>query len=87
MGCYVYVLASIRRGKARTYVGWTTDLEKRLTRHNTGRGAKATRGQDWVLLYAERYKTRGLAMARESAIKHDRTFRNRLRLGAAEAFG
>jgi len=84
-GCYVYVLAALRRGKAMTYVGWTTDLDARLARHNSGRGAKATRGGAWLLFYAERYKTRSPAMAREWAIKHDRTFRAVLRDGAREA--
>jgi putative endonuclease len=85
-GCYVYVLAALRRGKTTTYVGWTTDLDARLTKHNSGKGAKATRGGDWQLLYAERYRTRAPAMAREWAIKHDRRFRDTLRGTAREAF-
>jgi putative endonuclease len=85
-GCYVYVLAALRRGRTTTYVGWTTDLDARLTKHNTGKGAKATRGGAWQLLYAERYRTRAPAMAREWAIKHDRRFRDVLRGTASEAF-
>lgn len=85
MPCYVYVLASLRGGKPRTYVGWTTDLDDRLTKHNTGKGAKATRGGVWVLLYAERYRTRSPAMSREWAIKHDRAFRDALRHTARDA--
>jgi len=76
MACYVYVLGS---GKAdtgyRTYVGWTTDLDSRLARHNTGKGARSTRGRRWVLLYAERYETRAEAMRREWQLKRDRRFR------------
>jgi len=68
---YVYIIGS----GDRTYCGWTTDLERRLKAHNTGRGAKFTRGRTWVLLYAERYQTRGEAMSREWHLKRDRQFR------------
>jgi putative endonuclease len=82
---FVYVLASAKHGKPRTYVGWTLDLEQRLERHNTSKGAKATRGRAWVLLYAERHRTRNGAMRREWAIKHNRVFRAVLRDTAREA--
>jgi hypothetical protein len=29
----------------RTYVGWTTDLDRRLAQHNAGTGARSTRGR------------------------------------------
>ena len=48
MSCYVYILGSVERGGWRTYVGWTTDLERRLAHHNTGTGAKSTRGRIWI---------------------------------------
>jgi putative endonuclease len=82
---FVYVLACKRAGQVRTYVGWTNDLDARLTKHNSGRGAKATRGQVWVLFYAERHKSRIGAMRREWVVKHDRAFRDVLRGGAKEA--
>ena len=66
---------------ARTYVGWTTDLERRLARHNEGVGARSTRGRVWGLLYAERYASRGEAMSREWHLKRDRAFRKRLVAG------
>jgi len=73
--CYTYILGSVSGKDHRTYVGWTTDLEQRLQRHNDGSGAKSTRGREWVLLYAERYKTRPEAMSREWYIKRNRSFR------------
>ena len=79
---FVYVIATNRAGQVRTYVGWTNDLDARLARHNCSRGAKATRGQVWILIYAERLKTRVGAMRREWALKHDRAFRNTLRAAA-----
>ena len=78
MSSFVYVLGSEGNGGYRTYVGWTTDLERRLSEHNTGIGARSTRGRKWVLLYSECYATRGEAMSREWHIKRDRVFRKQL---------
>ncbi|MFZ0775213.1 MAG: GIY-YIG nuclease family protein [Xanthobacteraceae bacterium] len=77
--CFVYVLGSRRDNDCRTYVGWTTELDRRLAQHNAGRGAKSTRGRNWVLLYSECCKTPSAAMSREWHIKHDRKFRTTLR--------
>ena len=82
MNCYVYVLAARNKtGSLTTYVGWTLDLERRLAEHNGAgkRGAKSTRGRAWVLLYAEKHKSKRKAMAREYALKNDQAFRARLR--------
>ncbi|TNE61700.1 MAG: GIY-YIG nuclease family protein [Alphaproteobacteria bacterium] len=76
--CLVYILGSLKDGVARTYVGWTNDLEKRLAAHNAGTGAKSTRGRQWLVLYTESFKTRGEAMSREWHLKRDRAFRKRL---------
>jgi putative endonuclease len=72
---FVYVLGSRRKNDRRTYVGWTTDVKRRLQQHNAGRGAKSTRGESWTLLYSECCTTRSEAMSREWHIKHDRKFR------------
>jgi putative endonuclease len=86
MPAFVYVLLTINpAGRASTYVGWTLDLERRLAEHNgktpgkRSRGAKTTRGRVWLLVYAEKHRTRRKAMAREYALKKDRAFRARLR--------
>lgn len=83
MASFVYVLlARNPDGRVVTYVGWTLDLERRLTEHNGGpKGARTTRGRAWTLIYAEKHRTRRRAMAREYALKHDKTFRACLRLG------
>jgi putative endonuclease len=72
---FVYILGSDGKGGWRTYVGWTTDLDRRLEAHNSGTGARSTRGRRWHLLYAERYINRGEAMSREWYLKKDRKFR------------
>ena len=79
MSSYVYIIGAKDADGARTYVGWTTDLDARLDSHNTGKGAKSTRGREWALLYAERYLTRSDAMSREWYLKRDRTFRNQIK--------
>jgi len=78
MECFVYILGSFHKGVHRTYVGWTTDLDRRLARHNAGTGARSTRGRVWVLLYAETFASRQQAMSREWQLKRDRSFRKRL---------
>jgi putative endonuclease len=79
MQCFVYVLGSDGGGKYRTYIGWTTDLDRRLRQHNLGTGAKSTRGRAWILLYAECCATREEAMSREWHLKRDRKFRRNVR--------
>jgi putative endonuclease len=78
MACFVYILGCRDQAGARTYVGWTTDLEARLSKHNAGTGAKSTRGRVWELLYAERYDFRHEAMSREWRLKRDRKLRKEL---------
>ena len=82
--CFVYVIGhagTARTGMARhtTYVGWTNDVEARLAKHNSGKGARSTRGRTWVLLYSEKCASRRHAMSREWHLKRDRAFRKKLR--------
>ena len=52
------------------YTGYTNDLEKRLTMHNSGKGAKYTRGRGPCrVVYQEHYETKELALKREYEIK------------------
>ncbi|MCH8188732.1 MAG: GIY-YIG nuclease family protein [Proteobacteria bacterium] len=85
MPCFVYVLGAEGKGGTRTYVGWTNDLDRRIDEHNSGTGARSTRGREWVLLYAERHDTRGQAMSREWHLKRDRRFRKTLTPPASPA--
>ena len=80
MPCFVYILGSIGSRDCRTYVGWTTNLTRRLIAHNSGEGARSTRGRKWSILYAESLGTRTAAMKREWQLKKDRNFRRNLRL-------
>ena len=52
------------------YTGYTTDLERRVTEHDAGEGAKYTRGRTPVeLVHAESFDSRSAAMSREYEIK------------------
>ena len=76
--CFVYILGAVSGARALTYVGWTTDLARRLKQHNGGSGARSTRGRQWVLLYSENCSGKRHAMSREWHLKRDRSLRKRL---------
>lgn len=78
MASFVYVLGCRTPERTLTYVGWTTDVERRLTQHNGGTGARSTRGRVWVLLHTETFRTRRQAMSREWHLKRDRKLRRKL---------
>lgn len=65
--CYVYILKCADNS---LYTGWTNNLEKRMDKHNSGNGAKYTRGRLPVeLVYFETFECREEAMTREFRIK------------------
>ena len=78
MSYFVYMLKS-KGTKSVTYVGYTDDLERRITLHNSGKGAKFTRGRKWKLIYKEKTRTKNEAISREYYIKNNRTLRNKLK--------
>ena len=52
------------------YTGYTTDIERRVSEHDDGDGAKYTRGRTPVeLAHTERFDSQSAAMAREYEIK------------------
>ena len=65
--------------KSVTYVGYTKDLSIRIKLHNTGKGAKFTRGRKWALIYKEKFKTKKEAISREYYIKNNRMLRNKIK--------
>ena len=78
MGYCVYMLKSLCKKKV-TYVGYTNNLKERIKKHNTGKGAKFTRGRKWTLIYKENFKSKKEAISREYYIKKNRVLRNRLK--------
>ena len=75
---YVYMLKS-KSIKPITYVGYTNNIRKRIELHNSGKGAKFTRGRKWVLIYKEKFKSKKEAIFREYYIKNNRTIRNKIK--------
>lgn len=52
------------------YTGWTNDIKKRLLAHQSGKGAKYTRGRGpLTLVHLEIFQTKSEAMHREAMIK------------------
>ena len=67
MSFSVYIIYSSKLD--RYYVGYSQDIEIRLTQHNTGISHFTAKARDWELKYSEAYNTREDAHAREMAIK------------------
>lgn len=64
---YVYM---VKCSDNTIYTGYTNDLEKRVSTHNKGVGAKYTRGRTPVeLCYFEEYENKIEAQNRERSIK------------------
>ena len=64
---YMYVV-ECRDGSY--YTGYTTDVKKRLTVHNSGKGAKYTRARLPVkLIYVEGFTSKEEAMSAEALLK------------------
>ncbi len=64
---YVYIVECC---DGSLYTGWTTDVDKRVEAHNSGKGAKYTRSRRPVeLVYTEELPTKEDALSREAAIK------------------
>ena len=78
MSYYVYMLKSLDR-KIVTYVGYTSDIKKRIKLHNLGKGAKFTRGRKWKLIYKEKFNSKKEAISREYYIKKNRFLRNKIK--------
>ena len=79
MPYFVYlILSKFRNKKKVSYVGYTRDLQKRLDLHNSGKGAKFTRGKKWKLVYYEKYDSKSEAMKNEYKLKKNYELRKRL---------
>ena len=80
MTYFVYLIVSnLKNNKKISYVGYTNNLKKRLELHNSGRGAKFTRGKKWKLVYYEKYDSKTLAMQKEFKLKKNYKLRKKLK--------
>ncbi len=62
-----YILQSQKNGKY--YVGYTTDLKKRIYYHNSGKNISTKSGVPWKLVKYENFETKKEAWLREHQIK------------------
>ena len=79
MPYFVYLIVTKNKSKKKfSYVGYTGDLKKRLDLHNSGKGAKFTRGKKWMLVYYKKYDSKSLAMKKEYELKKNYKLRKQL---------
>ena len=68
---YVYALYSIAFNKI--YIGFTSDIERRLLAHDHPSNKQYTgKFKPWILLYSESYPDKATAMKREEELKSAR---------------
>ena len=80
MSYFVYLIVSnLKKNKKISYVGYTNNLKKRLSLHNSGKGAKFTRGKKWKLVYYKKYDSRAIAMKNEFLLKKNYRLRKKLK--------
>jgi putative endonuclease len=70
------MLKCINKKINKTYVGYTNNLDLRLDRHNSGKGAKSTRGFKWKIIYKKKFNLKSDAMSYEYKLKKDRLKRS-----------
>ena len=80
MTFYVYLLISEKNNRFTSYVGYTNDIKKRLVLHNSGKGAKFTKGKKWKLIYKKRYNSKSIAMVEEYKLKKNINKRKEIKL-------
>jgi putative endonuclease len=72
------MLKSITPGTKKSYVGYTIDVDKRLNKHNSNKGAKSTKGYKWELIYKKKFKSKNEAMSFEYKLKHNKVLRKEI---------
>ena len=77
---YVYLILSNNKNRnSISYVGYTTNLHKRLKLHNQSKGAKFTKGRQWRMIYFEKYDNKSNALKAEYKLKKNYLLRRKLK--------
>ncbi len=79
MNYFVYLIITKNNQKITSYVGYTNNLDKRLKKHNTSKGAKFTRGRKWILAYSKKYVSKSIALKEEYKLKKNFKLRNKIK--------
>ena len=69
---YVYLIKTIKGFKNKSYVGFTNNIKSRIDKHNSNKGAKATKGYKWELVYKKVFKDKSNALTFEYKLKKDK---------------
>ena len=72
---YVYMLKTLDGYKKKSYVGYSINVNERLIKHNSSKGAKSTRGYKWKVIFKKRFLSKSRAMSFEYQLKKDRKIR------------
>ena len=64
---FVYILKSEKLNKY--YIGSSSDPDKRILGHNSGKAIFTRKGIPWTLVYSEQFKSKKEALEREKYIK------------------
>ena len=75
---YVYLIKTLNGFQNKSYVGYTNNLNKRLSKHNSNLGAKSTKGYKWELIYKKKFYSKSKALSFEYKLKKDRKERSKL---------
>ena len=73
------MLISNEISSIKTYVGYTNNLENRLKKHNSNKGAKSTKGRKWKIIYKKKFSNKALAMSFEYKLKKNNKLRNKIK--------
>ncbi|PIR95568.1 excinuclease ABC subunit C [Candidatus Falkowbacteria bacterium CG10_big_fil_rev_8_21_14_0_10_37_18] len=65
---YVYVIRNLKSFSI--YYGYTDDLKRRLSEHNSDGSTFTSNKGKWELIYYESYKSKKDAQTREKMLKH-----------------
>ena len=76
MRYFVYLIITNNKNNLISYVGYTSNIKKRLNDHNSSKGAKFTKGRKWKLAYIKGYNTKSKAMIEEYNLKKNTKLRN-----------
>ena len=76
MPYFVYMLLAKHKDKFISYVGYTNNLNKRLSLHNSSKGAKFTKGKKWSIIYHIKFLDKSSALKDEYKLKKDYKLRN-----------
>ena len=73
----VYIIYSLKINKY--YIGYSSNIQERLLKHNRRSKGFSSLGRPWVIVYSEKFNSKKDAMNREKQLKR---WKNRERLEA-----